>query len=75
MSQLGMDIKKRGWVDEITDKLKFANNNKNKYKVETICDNAVYMRELQDHLSDLYYLVSWESYSEAKNTYELARIV
>lgn len=37
------------------------------YKVETICDSKVYVKELDnDHLLSLYYLVLWKDYSKEK---------
>lgn len=52
------DITKRRQVDEITARLKFDSNNDKKYKVEAICNSAIYAGESRDHLLSLYYLVS-----------------
>lgn len=41
-------------------------NNKKEYKVEIICNNAIYARESKSYLSSLYYLVSWNNYLEKK---------
>ena len=41
------------------------------YKVETIWDSAVYIRESESgHLSGLYSLISWKGYPEKKNTWK-----
>ena len=45
-----------------------AGKDSGKYKVEAICDNAVYARESAGHLLGLYYLVSWKGYPEEENT-------
>ncbi len=52
-------------------RLKFENEgNSKEYKVEAICDNAVYAKESDSghHLPGLYYLVLWKGYPEEKNT-------
>ncbi len=40
------------------------------YKVEAICDNAVYVKESEGHLLGLYYMVLWKDYPEEENTWE-----
>ena len=35
-----------------------VDNDRNKYKIEAICNNAIYARKLAGHLPGLYYLVS-----------------
>ena len=40
------------------------------YEVEAIRDSAVYAKEADGHLQELYYLVAWKSYLEEKNTRE-----
>ena len=69
-------IKKR--VDKKTIKqLEFETGGDNEeYKVEDICDNAVYIRESKvGYLLGLYYLVSWKSYHEDESTWEPALAV
>ena len=68
---LEQDITKKGWVDEKTaEKLEFeAGGDNEEYKVEDICDNAVYAKESEaGHLPSLYYLISWKGYSEDEST-------
>ena len=44
-------------------------NDGEEYKVETIQDSAVYVRESKSgHLPGLYYLISWKRYSKEENT-------
>ena len=58
VSLLEYDTIKKGQIDETTTQLKFeTGNNGKKYKVEAIRNSAVYARELEGHLPDLYYLV------------------
>ena len=46
------------------------------YKVEGICDSAVYAKESEaGHLPGLYYLVSWKGYPEGESTWEPASAV
>ena len=42
------------------------------YKVETIYNNMIYTRKLEDHLLGLYFLVLLKGYSEEKNNWEFA---
>ena len=44
-----------------------ADNNK-EYEIEAIIDSAVYTKEAERHLPDLYYLVSWKGYLEKEST-------
>ena len=61
------DIIKKRWINGNITKLGISNDNK-KYKVEIICNNVVYKRELEsDYLPKLYYLVFCKSYLEEKN--------
>lgn len=48
-----------------------SNNSKN-YKVEVVCDSAVYVRESENNLSGFYYLLSWKNYPEGENTWKSA---
>ncbi len=68
MSLLEHDTSKKGRVDETTSQLDFKANNKGKeYEVKDIKNSTVYTRESRGHLSVLYYLVLWKSYSEEEN--------
>ena len=61
ISLLEQDTTRKGRVDEKTaEQLEFeAGGNNEEYKVEGICDSAVYARELEaGYLLGLYYLVS-----------------
>ena len=69
MSLLEQDTTKKRQVDENATELAElnANNNKSgKYKVEAICDSAVYIKKSAYHLPRLYYLISWKYYLEKK---------
>lgn len=56
MSLLKQDTTRKRQVDKATSQLKFESNDSNgeEYKVEAICNGMVYIRELEDHLPDLY---------------------
>ena len=61
ISLLEQNTTRKGRVDKKTAKqLEFeAGSNNEEYKVESICDSAIYARELETgHLVGLYYLVS-----------------
>ena len=63
VSLLEQDTIKKGWLDEKTvEQLEFeAGGNNEEYKVEAICDSAIYAKESEaGHLPGLYYLVSWK---------------
>ena len=45
----------------------FELGNNKEYKVETIQDNAIYTKEIDEHIPRLYHLVAWKGYSEEKN--------
>lgn len=49
-------------MNKTTSRLKFddseGNGGSKEYEVKVIWDNAVYTREMEDHLPKLYYLVS-----------------
>ena len=49
---------------------KFDAGNNKEYEVEAIKDSAIYVKEAERHLPDLYYLVSWKGYPEEKSTWE-----
>ena len=65
MSLLEQNITRKRQV-EIT--IELDKGNSKDYKVEVICNSVVYVRELEGHLSSLYYLVSWKDYPEEENT-------
>ena len=67
ISLLEQDTIRKGWVDKDAMELDAGKDSK-KYKVEAICDSAIYARELAGHLPRLYYLVSWKGYPEEENT-------
>lgn len=48
----------------------FKIDNDKKYKMEAICDSAVYGKEANKHLPKLYYVVASKGYPEEKNTWE-----
>ena len=64
MSLLKQDTTKKEWVDKKTEEqLEFeAGSNNKEFKLEGICDSAVYAKESEaGYLPGLYYLVSWKS--------------
>ncbi len=68
---LEQDITRKGQVDKTMSRLEFkSNSDSEEYKVKVICNNAVYLRELKDHLSSLYYLILWKGYLKEENTWE-----
>ena len=48
--------------------LDINNNNSKKYKVETIYNNAIYIKKLINYLLELYYLVFYKNYQKEENT-------
>ncbi len=42
--------------------------NSKKYEVKVFYDSVVYVKELEDHLPGLYYLVSCKNYFKEENT-------
>ena len=65
----------KGPVDENVTKFDAGDDESDEYKVEIICNNAVYARESAGYLPGLYYLVSWKGYLEKENTWEPALTV
>ena len=68
MSLLDQDTTRKGRVDENSTELDTSDDKSGEYKVEAICNSAVYVRESAGYLPRLYYLVSSKSYLEKKNT-------
>ena len=60
MSLLKQEITKKRRINELFLKPKpeFDIGDNKKYKVETIKDSAIYVKEIEKHLQGLYYLVS-----------------
>ena len=59
MSLLEQDTTRKERVDKNTTKLDAGDNKGSEYKMEAICNNAVYAKESKSgHLLGLYYLVS-----------------
>ncbi len=71
ISLLEQDITRKRQVDKTTSRLEFENNSNGKeYKVEVICNSAVYAKELDSghHPPGLYYWVLWKGYPKEENT-------
>lgn len=48
------------------------NDGDKEYKVEAICNSKFYIKESYgNHVSGLYYLISWKDYLKKKNIWEL----
>ena len=77
VSLLEQNTTRKGRVDEKVRQMEFnaGDDGSGEFKVEAIRDIAVYARESEDHLPGPYYLVSWKSYPEEENTWELALAV
>ena len=58
MLLLEQDTTRKRWIDKNATELDADNDEGGEYKVEAICDSAVYARESAGHLPGLYYLVS-----------------
>lgn len=57
MSLLKQNTIKKGQIDETTSQLEFdKDGNGKKYKLERLCDSAVYAKESKGFLPRLYYL-------------------
>ena len=77
-SLLEQNNTKKRWVDEkIAEQLEFeASSNNKTYKLESICNIAVYPTELEvSYLPSLYYLVLEKNYPKNKSTWEPRSIV
>ena len=57
MSLLKQNTTKKERVDKKVTELEFETGNKEEYKVEAICNNAIYAKEAKGHLLGLYHLV------------------
>ncbi len=58
-------MKRKGRVERA---IKLDNGNSKEYKIKTIGDNKVYVKELDSgHLPGLYYLVLWKGCPKEKN--------
>ena len=66
------DTIKKGWEFLV---LKFESDNNKEYKMEAIQDSAIHAKKVDRYLSGLYYLVTWKSYPEEENIWELFFIV
>ena len=71
-----IDTTRKKRVDENMTELDFDAGDSKEYKVETICDSAVYtIKSESGHLPGFYYLVAWKGYLEEENTWELFSVV
>ena len=57
-------------MDENVTELDAGDDESREYKMEAICNSAVYTRKSAGHLPELYYLVFWKSYLEEENTWK-----
>ena len=74
MFLLKKDTTRKGRVEKKTLQLELDNDNEGEeYKVEAICNNAVYVKALESgQVPGLYYLIFWKSSLKEENTLELA---
>ena len=68
MSLLEKDITRKERIDKKVLEFDTGNQDSKKYKIKAIQDSAVYARESEGHLPDLYYLIIWKSYPKKENT-------
>ena len=70
MSLLEQNTMRKGRVDKKSLQLEFEDDGEGEeYKVEAICDSAVYAKKSESgQLPGLYYLISWKDFPEEKNT-------
>ena len=71
VSLLKQDTTKKRREDKSTTKLDANDNKRGEYKIEAICDSAVYAKKSASHLPGFYHLVFWKDYPKEKNTWEL----
>ncbi len=64
-------------LPELEKDLKFEAGGNKEYKVKVIINSAAYGQQTNDsyQMSGFYYLVSWKSYPEKKNTWEPLLVV
>lgn len=63
-------------MDKKDEKMGFEASDKEKYEFNGIEDSAVYAKESKEsYLPGRYYLVSWKSYLEEKNTWEPVLVI
>ena len=67
MSLLEQDTTRKGWKFSVPE---FEPGDDKEYQVVVIQDSAVYAKEADGHLPELYYLVAWKGYPEEENTWE-----
>ena len=67
---LEQDTIKKGQINEFVEVLEFDKGDNKEYEVEAIRDNIVYAKEIDGHLSKLYYLVVWKGYPEEENIWK-----
>ena len=70
MSLLKQDTTRKGRRNKLflEPKPEFDAGNNKEYEIKAIIDSAVYVKEAEEYLPDLYYLVSSKSYPEKKST-------
>ena len=72
VSMLEQNTIRKGLVSKKVPELDAGNKDNKKYRVEAICDSAVYANESKPgHLLGLYYLVAWKGYPKEENTWKL----
>lgn len=67
------NITKKKEVNKAKFKLHFKGNddNKEKYKIKSIWNSAVYIKKSEtDHLLGLYHLILWKNYPKKENTWK-----
>ena len=72
VSLLEQDTTRKGRMNELfpEPEPEFDAGDNKEYEVEAIKDSAVYAKKAKGHLSSLYYLVFWKSYSEKERIWE-----
>lgn len=79
MSLLEQDTTRKGQINkelanfEPDSELDIRNDKD--YEVESIRNSAVFAKEAQSQLSDLYYLISYQNFPEEEDMWELALAV
>ena len=69
MSLIEQNNTKKGQMSKKVPELDTGNEDSKKYKVEAIWNSTVYANKLgSGHLLGHYYLATWKSYPEEKNT-------